>query len=181
MTEAELKTYVQQLAGEVVDDCVDNFEFIVKRALATYSKFIPRVDKQILIYNLSYQFAAPYPRFVVVSSVDGLTERFMWSAEPLFVYDKNTGYLRIRSTGAFYVKAAYDHVLEDITIEDDELFIDLVYAYYLIATGSKRKAFKMGDIPFENDGDDRVSRGQELLKEKEEELSANSPIDLLVI
>lgn len=173
---SELKAYIQQSHGEVWDDMIDNFEFIVRRSLSLFNRWNPRIDEfRIYFSTQTYQFSQPYPKWCTISSADNITEKLIWSADKLYSYNKKLGTLTINSVGVFMVRAGYNWTLEEIDLDDNEDFIDVTLAYYLIASGNKRKAVTHSDLPFGNDGEARVSEGKELLERVTGELRDNAP------
>lgn len=174
---AELKAFIQQNYGEVVDDMIDNFDFIVRRALSMYNRWNPRINQfRIYFSTQTFQFSQPFPRWCTISSADNIPDKLIWSADLLYEYDKTSGTLTINSVGVFMVRAGYNKTIADINIDDDEDFTDLVYALYMIASGNRRKAYRAGDIPFDSDGSDRVSEGKDLLEKAMEALRESAPV-----
>ncbi len=173
---AEVKAYIQQVHGEAWDDMVDNFEFIVRKSLSIFNRWNPRINEfRIYFSTQAHQFSRPYPRWCTISSADSVTEKLIWSADKLYNYNKTTGTLTINSVGVFMVRAGYNWALEEIDLDENEDFVDLVLAHYLIASGQRRRAIRHTDLPFENDGDLRISDGKELLEKTVTELQDNAP------
>lgn len=173
---SELKAYVQMSVGETWDDMIDNWEFIVRKSLSIFNRWNPRIDEfRIYFSTQSYQFSKPYPRWCTISSADNLPDPLIWSADKLYEYNKKTGTLNINSVGVFMIRAGYNWDLEEVDLDENEDFVDLVTAHYLIASGNRRSAVKHSGIPFETDGDQRRTEGKELLEKTIQELQDNAP------
>lgn len=179
---SELKAYIQELNGEVVDDMVDNFEFLVRKSLSIFNRWNANIKTSRIYFSTQiYEFAHPYPRWVTITSADGMPDKLIWSADLLYEYNKDTGTLTINSVGIFLVRAAYNWVLEEINLDNNEDFVDLVLAHYLIASGNRRKSYQMNDLPFNNDGAERVQEGREMLEKTEEALRESAPLWAVIL
>lgn len=173
---SELKAYVQMSIGETWDDMIDNWEFIVRKSLSIFNRWNPRiVEDRIYFSTLSHQFSKPYPRWCTISSADNIPDSLIWSADKKYEYNKKTGTLTINSVGVFLIRAGYNWSLEDIDLDENEDFVDLVTAHYLIASGNRRSSVKHTGVPFETDGEQRKTEGKELLDKTLQELQDNAP------
>lgn len=93
--------------------------------------------------------------------------------------------LTLPTNAEFDVKAFYFHRLKNFgtndnpnwevrTItENDQEFIDLVIARFLIALGKSRRAFTIEDLPIKVDATELVSEGKDLEKQAKEDIINN--------
>ena len=149
---------------EVTDEVL---KMLVKRALAFYSSWRPLfVQEQISTnqYLFTYKETSEGKRVLNVQNIyymepilTGYEGKVDWDWD----YNREHGQLRVQVKGNYIVELLVAPDLSDMDYSHVE-FMDLVLALYLMYVGSSRKAFVLGEQPFENDGADIYSFGQEL-------------------
>ena len=184
MTLAEVKEIVQEGAlAEVVDDLSEDFPQIVRYCLRKYNLYAPRIVREEITswtgLGTTRQYSPPYPWFVTMSHEGAIADKYIWQAQPMYVYNRQIGNLKVNTIGAFQIRSVYKKTLDDITDEED-LFFDLVTARCLMASGYRRKAFNITELPFTNDGGERLSDGQTLWNATIEVLQDNIDMSIFV-
>jgi len=160
---------------------------LVKRALSAYGNYRPRwvqVDKiHLSTYENDFKtydgrrvldISNLYYYQPLLSGDEGKVQ-LEWD------YTRDTGILRIQVGGTYYMELFTMPLLEDIDFDQFE-FLDMMTGLYLQYVGSTRKGFTLGDLPFENDGDDLYQNGKELYEttlEKLGEVNSNWYLSIL--
>lgn len=159
-----LQYFIGQDDIEVTDTVLTNLSI---RALSYYSNWRPLVVQEEISIN-DYE--------IVLKEIDNgnriLNVQAMYYFEPIiggkearvpfdWTYDKESGVLRSQIQGRYYFELLVASELSDLDMTNTE-FLDLLQSLYLMYVGSSRKAFVLGDQPFDNDGTDIYSAGQEL-------------------
>ena len=149
---------------EVTDKVLENLSI---RALSYYANWRPLlVQEEIYIneYNITLKHTDNGNRILNVQNLSYLEPilggndvavTFDWD------YNKDNGLLRAQVQGRYIFELLVASELSDLDMTNIE-FLDLMQALYLMYIGSSRKAFQLGEQPFDNDGADIYSSGQEL-------------------
>jgi len=195
MTLEELFDLVLNRTGEFllgptnVELDISKFETIVKNALKVYSKYKPKREKlQITLENYKYTFKDKVPKYitdvnptftpvynpllVIASRTESETFYVEWE------YRKPTLYTNFN--GSAEVEALFDYgVLIDekgnkyIEVEE-ELFVDLVTAEFMIGLARSRRAFTLDELPVSTDAEILVSEALKMREDVLEQLQKSS-------
>lgn len=157
----------QHLYSANIEIDITKFKVIVQEALKTYSRYKPKRQRLfITLYNGRHTFVdnppddvldlVPVEPYYHVLPFASAVQDLKW------VYRKPDVYANF--SGDAEVEAIYQYIINpDDTVDvDDDLFVDLVTALFLISIGRSRRAFTVEDIPISTDATDLVSEGQSL-------------------
>jgi len=165
----------------------DKFEVLVKKCLKTYSKYKPKREKLfVIISDYKYTFQDKIPEFI-----SDVNPTYNTVLNPLLMYHPHSNLPEIEweyrkptlytnFNGSAEVEAWFNWEIEvdgsgEKYIElEDELFIDLVTAEFLMGLGRSRRAFTLQAIPISTDSEMLVSEGQKLYEDTIETLRQTS-------
>ena len=159
-----LQHFIGQDDIEVTDEVLSGLS---KRALSFYSNWHPlMVEEEISMnaYNITLKEIDNGNRILNVQNiyyVQPILGGKESAVEFDWTYNKDNGLLRTQVQGRYHFELLVVSELSDLDFSNTE-FLDLMQALYLMYVGSSRKAFVLGDQPFDNDGADIYSAGQEL-------------------
>lgn len=173
---ADLKQYILDVSGELVDDYATKFANAVVRALSMYNRYVPHtVSTTQLAYDNQIQMdGPPYPKQVSVSSVQDIGDKILYPNDVICEYDATTGIVTVNPLGAYRITGYYNWALTDLD-ETHIDFLDLVLAYFKQGVGSKRKSFQLQGLPFDSDAQSRYDEGKALEDTVIERLQADAP------
>ena len=180
MTIEELNAYLlvnsnQYFVGSDIEVDETILLQLVRRAISVYGNYRPLKFNSTMHINRENSFSELSERKVIgiedicymnpilgESSVD-----FKWT------WNRDRRSLKSQISGEFYIKVLAMPILADIDYDQYE-FLDMVQGLYMMYVGNSRKAFTMGDMPFENDGSELYSDGKELYETTVSNLSESN-------
>ena len=159
-----LQYFIGQDDIEVQDKVLEQ---LANRAMYFYSNWRPLFMQEsysINAYTTTLKYTTVGKRILNVQNLfyiepilTGEQDAVSWNWD----YNKDNGLFRIEIQGSYIFELLVAPELSDLDVYNIE-FLDLVLALYLQYIGSSRKAFTLSEQPFENDGADIYSAGQEL-------------------
>lgn len=145
------------------------------RALSFYSNWKPLFAQETIdidSYNKDLKLTTNGKRILGVQAIyyiepilGGPEARVDWNWD----YNKDSGLFRSQVQGTYTFELLVSNELSNLDLTDTE-YLDLLQGLYLMYVGSSRKAFNLGEQPFENDGTDIYQAGQELWEKTLESL-----------
>ncbi len=167
-----LQYFIGQDDIEVTDEVLTQLS---SRAISFYSNWRPLfVQEEIYIdsYNKILKTTDSGKRILNVQNIyymepilGGTASSIDWDWD----YNKDNGLFRAQVQGTYIFELLVNNELSDLDMTNIE-FLDLLQALYLMYIGSSRKSFNLSDQPFENDGNDIYTAGQELWEKTLESL-----------
>lgn len=166
----------QYFVGSDIEVTTPILEQIVRRAINTYGNYRPRnVDIQVFVKDgLKFnkdedgRTVISVSRLYYMNPIYDDTEIDMnWD------WDRDSRKWVYQASGNLWANVSCIPLLSDLDYDQFE-FLDMVQGLYLMYIGSNRKAFNMGDLPFENDGADLYNDGKELYETTLEKLSESN-------
>jgi len=176
-------------------------ELLIKRELALYSRYFPRVvNKTGRLYN-GYIFTEEKDGEVPQKIISIRTEytqpySYNFNRKPVTIlasnwsYEKPKLFLRFQSDIYQYTyiiphKYIHDEDIDKCGIESlnefDSNFLNLIIGKFLMTVGRSRRAFVLNDIPFNMDADQLYSEGKDLYDSAVETVRSNSSFQLAII
>ena len=159
-----LQYFIGQDDIEVTDEVLVK---LTERALSFYSNWRPLfIEEEVDIteYTMTLKTTTDGHRILSVQEIyyyqpilGGAESKVDWDWD----YNSSNGLFRSQIQGNYTFELLIAPILADLEMQDVE-FLDLLQSLYLMYVGESRKAFNLGEQPFENDGSDIYSDGKEL-------------------
>lgn len=179
------------IGADNVELNLERFETIVAKSLKTYSKYKPlRKKLSITLTDYKYTFTdeTGIPFYIsdvnpsystlfnpLLSAINNSSIPFIdWEYKPPTLYTNFDGDAEVEAW--FYHEIRTDDLGNKHVDLDDELFIDLVTAEFLIGLGRSRRAFKLESLPVTNDAEILTSEGLKLYEDTIEALRQSSTL-----
>ena len=178
MTITELNEYLhinslQYFVGDDIEVTEEILSGLVKRSLNVYGNYRPiLLEAREYISAYSHKMSTLDGRKITniqsISYIDKILDRnadvpFDWQ------WSRESKVLRMQAGGSYHVEALVMPILDDIDYDQTE-FLDMTQGLYMMYVGQSRKGFTLGELPFENDGQDVYNDGKELYETTIQEL-----------
>lgn len=184
-----------QFLGELEATLIDprQFESMARRELKKYQKFRPLVktasgdlfnaksfsddygpeDIPLAITEIKHTHSSFHALFYGGQRY-GVVSNYYWRYEkPLLFFN----YPRDIYQYSYIANRKYDaekRIFEDLDIDSDFAFVDIITGRFMMILGRSRRAFSLNDVPIVNDGSDLVSEGKEILESAYESIKESS-------
>ena len=166
----------------------DKFETLVKKTLKTYSKYKPIREKLfITLTNYQYTFTENIPYYISdvnpcystvfnpllqIATQSGNVPFVEWEYRKPTLYTNFNGKAEVVAWFEWEIKTV-DSGKKFIELED-ELYLDLITAEFLMGLARSRRSFSLNDLPITNDSEILASEGQKLYEDTIETLRQTS-------
>lgn len=172
-------------------------DIIIKRELGQYSRFIPNVVTRTIPIGGQYRFSEevdgqiPLQVTSVAAENNAYTAGYRRGNNTIGIsnWQYNAPVLQLRFPGVsdrlYIVTYTVPHVYRDDVIQtidiENQKFMSLVAARFMITLGRSRRAFLLNDLPFQMDSDMLITEGQDLYERTMQDIMTNSSFYLAIL
>jgi len=176
------------IGADNVELDLPKFEALVDKSLKTYSKYKPKREKLFInLENYKYTFTDEIPNYISdvtpcystvfnpllqIASQSGNIPFIEWEYRKPTLYANFNGKAEVEAWFDWEIKTD-DSGNKYIELED-ELFIDLITAEFLLGLARSRRAFSIQELPITSDSEILASEGQKLYEDTIETLRQTS-------